>query len=146
MKHAVSRNNEMLTSASISGIDGVSDPKAFIASLLSLYAPVDATLTTWDKLPSGVQEILLAFRDPSSWLGLLFFHEGNWYRSNDRVGSLIDSLCANHMIDTFRWVLRKGNPSLGLCRRWDDMNVDGSDLIDDAALFKPICVASSWNA
>jgi len=97
-------------------------------------------------LCSGVQEPLVRFRDPSSWLGLLFFHEGNWYLSNDRVGSLIDSLCANHMIDKFRWVLRKGNTSLGLCRSWDGMNVNGSDLIDDAALFKPIFVASSWNA
>ena len=46
----------------------------------------------------------------------------------------IGAFCDHHVIDKFTWGLRKGNIPLGLCRAWDEMNVNGSYLIEESVL------------
>lgn len=117
-------------------INEVHDRKAFLAELLSFYASLDATFTIWGKLPFEVTDSLSSMQARTPWFRRVFFHELNWRLNNETVNALIDSLCADHLIDNLTWGASKGNTSLGLCRAWDDVVVDGSDLIEDATLLK----------
>ena len=120
----------------IIGIDEVNDTKAFFKSLLTFYAPIDVILTTWGKLPSEVLNRLYPYRARSPWLRRIIFHENDWHLNADTLNSLIGVFCQDDVINKFTWGLLKGKSPLGLSRAWDDMNVNGSDLIEDAALLQ----------
>ena len=120
----------------IIGIDKVNDAKSFLKALLIFYARFDVIFTTWGNLPSKVLNHLSVFKAQTSLIRRIFFREVNWYLNNETVGSFIGALCDDHVINKFTWGLRKGNTPLGLCRAWDDMDVNGSDFIKKGVLYK----------
>lgn len=124
----------MSLSEYIIGINEVNDTSSFLESLLLFYARFDVIFTTWGKLPDNVLNHLSFSRTRISLIGRIFFHEINWHLNDETVNSLIGAFCDHHVIDKFTWGLRKGNIPLGLCRAWDDMNVNGSDLIEEFVL------------
>ena len=126
----------MTSSDYIVRIDEVNDNKAFFESLLSFFAPIDVILTTWGKLPPEVLNCLSSFKARTSLLRRYFFYEINWHLNNQTVNSFIESLCTDLVLDKFTWGLRKGHIPLGLCRAWDDMDLNSSDFVEEAALFK----------
>jgi hypothetical protein len=126
----------MAESGYIIGIDDVNDIKEFFKSLLSFFAPIDVTLTTWGKLPQDVHRNLSVFKAHTSWMRRLFLNQIDWHLNKESVNPIIESLCIDSVLETFTWGIIKGNTPLGLCRTWDDMNINGSDLIEDATLFQ----------
>jgi len=56
--------------------------------------------------------------------------------SSQSVAALTASLCDESILSGLTWGLVKGETPFGLCRSWDDMNLDGSDLIDEEVLFQ----------
>ena len=126
----------MTDSDYIIGIDDVNDIKGFFESLLFFYAPLDLILTTWGKLPQEVHSSLSAFKAHTSWMRRLFFKQIDWHLNKESVNSIIKSLCTDSVLEKFTWGIIKGDTPLGLSRTWDDMNVNGSDLIEDATLFQ----------
>jgi len=117
-------------------LDGVTDRKAFLAEFLAFFAPHEVTLTTWGDIPSEVAERLAAFRTHTSWVRRHAFHQSDWMLSSQSVAALTASLCDESILSGLTWGLVKGETPLGLCRSWDDMNLDGSDLIDEEVLFQ----------
>jgi hypothetical protein len=126
----------MAESDYIIGIDGVRDVKGFFESLLSFYARLDVTLTTWGKLPQEVHRNLSVFKTHTSWIRRLAFKQIDWKLNKESVNSIMESLCTDSVLKNFTWGISKGNTPLGLCRSWKDMNINGSDLIEDMTLFK----------
>lgn len=125
----------MTDSDYIIGIDEVNDVKAFFKSLLFFYASLDVILTTYGKFPHEVHTSLSDFKAHTSWVRRLFFNQVDWHLNSDSVNSITESLCADSVIEKFTWGITKNGTPLGLCRAWDDMNVYGSGLIEDTALF-----------
>lgn len=116
-------------------IVGVHERKAFFRSVLSFFAPVDATLTTWGKLPSNIYERISPFRAPCLWLRRLFFHEANWQLNPSSLQVLLESLCVDELLNHFTWGIRKGNTPLALCRHWkNDITIDQAEFIEDLPL------------
>ncbi len=126
----------MADSDYIIGIDEINDIMAFFKSLLTFYAPIDVILTTWGKFPSEVLNRLSPYKARSSWLRRIIFNENDWHLNDDTLNSLIGVLCQDDVINKFTWGIIKGKTSLGFCRTWEDMNVHGSYLIEDATLFQ----------
>lgn len=133
---AAKRKLKIKSSDYIIGIDEVNDIKTFFELLLTFYAPIEVILTTWGKLPSEVLNRLSPFKARSSWLRRYFSHENHWHLNVETVNSLIGIFCQDDVINKFTWGLIKGKTPLGLCRAWDDLNVNGSELIEKAVLFK----------
>jgi hypothetical protein len=119
----------------IVSIEGVINRKAFFAELLSFYAKQDVILTIWGKLPSHILKSLDQFKSPSSRIRGLFFKESNWFLNSHSLNNLTQHLCEDSLLENLTWGLIKADIPLGLCRSWDDMNLDGSDLIDETKLF-----------
>ncbi len=120
----------------IIGIDEVNDIKVFFISLLSFYAPLNIILTIWGKLPQEVHRSLSDFKARTSLIRRLFFNQIDLYLNTDSKNSIIESLCADSVLEKFTWGIIKGDTPLGHSHAWDDMLVIGSDLMEDAALFQ----------
>ena len=52
----------------------------------------------------------------------------------EAVPVISDFLCDDEILDKITWGIRKGNIPLALARDWGDMNIDGSELIQDEVL------------
>ena len=128
--------NNMSNSEYIISLDGLKNRKKFFSSLLVFFAPFDVVLCTWGKLPKAVYDQINSFRVPCSWIRRLFFQQAEWYLTPESVDTMVEILCDDHVLGMFTWGLYKGDSSLGLCKDWDDMNVNGSDIINDTDLFK----------
>jgi len=113
---------------------GVTDRKAFFAELLEFYSPHEVVLTTWGKLPPEVTERLAAFRAHTSWVRRRAFRQSDWILSPQSLLDLTASLCDDDVLVSITWGLIKGETPLGLCRSWDDMNLDQSEWIDEETL------------
>lgn len=119
----------------IVSIDGINDRISFFDSLLSFYAPLDVILTTWGKLPAEAKVCLSSFELPCSWLRRLVARETSWHLNKQSKGLIAECFCKDHILEAVTWGIRKGDTPLWLCRNWNDMNADGSNLIDDDTLF-----------
>ena len=53
----------------------------------------------------------------------------------EAVPVISDCLCDYEILHKITWGIRKGNTPLALARDWGDMNIDGSELIQDEVLF-----------
>lgn len=117
-------------------INGIHDRRAFFSSVLSFFGTMEVILTTWGKLPSTVHERLSPFRAPCLWLRRLFFHEANWKLNQSSLHVLLESLCADELLNQFTWGIYKGDTSLVLCGHWENqIIINASELIEDTILF-----------
>jgi hypothetical protein len=123
------KNNEYIMS-----IEGVTDRKKFFAELLAFYAPQDGVLTIWGKLPKYIQERLAQIKAPCSWIRCWLFQQSEWHLNSHSLNLLSQELCDDELLENLTWGLIKSDIPLGLCRNWDDMNLDGSKLIEEAEL------------
>ena len=120
----------------IVSLEGVSDYKAFFAELLDFYAPLEAVLIIWGKLPKEIQNRLFPFKAQCPWIRRWFFHQSEWHLTSQSLKMLKEHLCNDDLLETITWGLTKSDIPLGLCRSWDDMNLDGSALVEETKLFK----------
>jgi hypothetical protein len=119
----------------IVSIDGVLDKKVFFSSLLNFFAPFDVILTIWGKVSKPVLKILSNHNVAGFGLRRLLFHELNLKLNNQSLPVISDSLCDDKVLDKITWGIRKGSIPLAHALDWDDMNINGSELIQDEALF-----------
>lgn len=125
------KNNDYIV-----GIKGVTSYKEFFSEFLEFYAPLEAVLMLWGKLPKDIQTSLFQFKASCSWMRRQFFHQSEWHLTNKSLPILKDNLCDENLLQNVSWGLIKSDIPLGLCRSWDDMNLDGSELIEETKLFK----------
>jgi len=126
---------EMKHNDYIVSIEGVINRKGFFAELLSFYAEQDVTLTIWGKLPNNICESLDLFKAPCSGIRRWLFKQSDYHLNGESLGSIAHQLCNDDLLENLTWGLVKSNIPLGLCRSWDDMNLDGSELINEERLF-----------
>ena len=119
----------------IVSVDGVRDYKGFFGELLSFYAKQDVILTVWGKLPKFIYESLDNFKSPCSWIRRWLFKQSDYHLNGSSLNLLAQQLCDDDLLRNLTWGLVKSDIPLGLCRSWDDMNFDGSDLIEAEKLF-----------
>ena len=119
----------------IVSIKGVINRKGFFAELLSFYAEQDVTLTIWGKLPNSICENLDLFKAPCCCIRRWLFKQSDYHLNVESLGSLAHQLCNDDLLENLTWGLVKANIPLGLCRSWDDMNLDSSELIKEERLF-----------
>jgi hypothetical protein len=118
----------------ICGVDRRAD---FFKEVLAFYAPCDVTLSVWAHLPSETTQEIASFRIPCPWWRRWFLGQSDWSLQRDSLPALSTHLCDARAISTIRsWGIRRGGTPLALCRTWDDLNVDGSTVISDGALFE----------
>ena len=122
----------------IISLTGVAARKPFLAELLAFYSPHEVVLTTWGKIPSEVEERLVSFRAPCSWGRRHTFHQSEWHLNPQSLPVLTQELCSASLLADLTWGLIKNHTPLGLCRSWGDMNLDGSDIVEEEALFKSL--------
>ena len=127
--------HEMTQNDFIVSIEGVINRKGFFAELLSFYAKQDVTLTIWGKLPNSICENLDLFKAPCSCIRCWLFKQSDYHLNVESLGSLAHQLCNDDLLENLTWGLVKANIPLGLCRSWDDMNLDSSELIKEERLF-----------
>lgn len=125
----------MTESKYILGLDGVAEHKIFFSEVLAFFAPYDVVLTIWGKLPSEVQKDLAAFCAPCTWIRRHIFHQSDWHLTLQSLHALTQNLCNDDFLGNLTWGLIKSDIPLGLCRSWDDITFDGSELIEEATLF-----------
>ena len=118
----------------IISIDGVRDKKMFFLSLVNFFGPFDVILAIWGKVPKTVLKRLSTHKVTDFGLRRLLFHELNLKLNDESVPAISDCLCDYEILDTITWGIRKGNMPLAHAWDWDDMNIDGSELIQDEVL------------
>jgi len=119
----------------IVSINGVRDKKVFLSSLLKFFAPFDVILTIWGKVPKTVLKRLSNQKITGFGLRRLLFHELNLKLNDQSLPVISDSLYDDEILDKITWGIRKGSIPLAHAWDWDDMNIDGSELIQDKVLF-----------
>ncbi len=119
----------------IISIDGICDKEMFFLSLLNFFAPFDVILTTWGKLPKTTLQQLSKHRVDRFGLRRFLFREFNLKLNNKSLNSISECLCDDDILNQIKWGIRKGGIPLALFRDWDDMYIDGSELIQDEILF-----------
>ena len=117
-------------------LKGVNDKKEFFAELLVFFAPYNVILSVWGKLTPKVLKQLALFKAPCSWIRRLFFSETEWNLTPQSLSVLKQCLCNDEFLGNLTWGIRKDGTPLGLCRSWDDMDLNGSELIDETTLFR----------
>ena len=110
-------------------LKGVNDKKEFFAELLVFFAPYNVILSVWGKLTPKVLKQLALFKAPCSWIRRLFFSETEWNLTPQSLSVLKQCLCNDEFLGNLTGGIRKDGTPLGLCRSWDDMDLNGSELM-----------------
>jgi hypothetical protein len=118
----------------IISINGIHDKKMFFSSLLNFFAPLDVILSLWGKVPKTVLKRLSIHKVTDFGLRRFLFHELNLKLNNQSLSVISDCLCDDEILDTITWGIHTGNIPLAHAWDWDDMNIDGSGLIQDEVL------------
>lgn len=124
------KRNEYIVS-----IEGVINRKRFFAELLSFYAQQDSILILWGKLPNNICGSFDLFKAPCSWFRRRLFKQSDYHLNGESLSQLACQFCDDNLLERQTWGFVKPNILLGLCRSWDDINIDGSDLINEEELF-----------
>ncbi len=125
----------MNNSAYIVSIEGVRDKKLFFSSLVNFYAPFDVILTIWGKIPKSILHRLSNHKVTGFGLRRLLFRESSFNLNDQSLSDISDCLCGDELPFEISWGIRKGNTSLAHAWDWDDISIDGSELIQDEILF-----------
>jgi hypothetical protein len=119
----------------IVSLEGVTDREEFFSELLTFYAPIEGVLTIWGRLPKDIQNCLDLFKAPCFWMRRVFFNQSEWHLTTQTLNVLEENFCDENLLRNLNWGLVKSEIPLGLCRNWDDINLYGSDLIEETKLF-----------
>jgi len=128
-------SGKMDNSDYIVSINGIRDKKMFFSSLLNFFAPFDVILTIWGNIPKTVLKRLSIHKVTDFWLWRFLFHELNLKLNNQSLSVISDCLCDDKIIEIITWGIRTRNIPLAHAWDWEDINIDGSELIQDEALF-----------
>lgn len=117
-------------------ITEVRDLEVFFSALLSLFASQRVILTVWGTIPIQTKNLLVPYSVPQGRIRKQLFRESNLYLSKESKESLIQHLGKKELLKTLSFGIRKGTTPLCLCRDWNDITLDRSDIISDSALME----------
>lgn len=120
----------------IVSIGEIRDLEEFFKSLLSFYASQNVILTTWGKIPATIKDQLAPLKAPQARSRRLLFRENSFFLNEQSKETLIENLGQEQLLKTLSWGVLKKETPLCLCRAWDDINLDSSDVIDETILFE----------